>query len=106
MTGRHGTTASALRAVRVATADRRLLAFDGPVDVLLEDGRIADIAPTGALRLDGEIVDGDGGWVVPGLWDHHVHTVQWALAAQRADLGGTASAAEAAARMSEAPVAR
>ncbi|MGN8025950.1 amidohydrolase [Microbacterium sp. 22242] len=99
-----GTVVGALRGVRLATADRRLLAIDGPVDVLLEGGRIADIAPTGALRLPGEVLDGDGAWLVPGLWDHHVHTVQWALAAQREDLAGTASAAEAAARMSDALV--
>ncbi|GAA4482855.1 amidohydrolase [Microbacterium panaciterrae] len=104
MTGAEGGTVSALRAVRIATPDRRLLAVDGPVDVLLEDGRIADIAPTGALPLRGEILDGDGGWVIPGLWDHHVHTVQWALAAQRENLADASSAAEAAALMADAPV--
>ncbi|MDW4761744.1 amidohydrolase family protein, partial [Escherichia coli] len=46
-----------------------------------------------------ETIDVDGAWLVPGLWDHHVHVVQWALAAERVDLEGTASAAEAAARM-------
>lgn len=99
-----GAHIDAIRAVRIATADRRLLAVDGPVDVLIQDGRIADIAPTGALPLRGRVLDGDGAWIVPGLWDHHVHTVQWALAAQREDLSGTASAVEAAAQMSRAPV--
>jgi len=98
-----GAHIDAIRGVRIATADRRLLAVDGPVDVLLEDGRIADIAPTGALRLRGQVLDGDAAWIVPGLWDHHVHTVQWALAAQREDLAGTANAVEAAALMSVAP---
>ena len=28
-----------------------------------------------------------GAWLIPGLWDHHVHVVQWALVAQRAPLG-------------------
>jgi len=93
-----------IRAVRIATADRRLLAVDGPVDVLLDGGRIADIAPTGALPLRGQVWEGDGQWVAPGLWDHHVHTVQWALSAQREDLSATSSAVEAAARMSGAPV--
>ncbi|GAB6857486.1 amidohydrolase [Microbacterium xylanilyticum] len=99
-----GATVDAVRAVRIATEDRRLLPVDGPVDLLLEGGRIADIAPTGALALPGRVLDGDGAWIVPGLWDHHVHTVQWALAAQREDLSSTASAVEAAALMAAAPV--
>ncbi|MDR6866076.1 putative amidohydrolase YtcJ [Microbacterium resistens] len=96
------TFVSALRAVRIASADRRLLATDDPVDVLIEDGRIADIAPTGALRFAGEVLDGGGAWLVPGLWDHHVHTVQWALAAQRVPLADSGSAADAARRMADA----
>ena len=99
-----GATVDAVRAVRIATEDRRLLPVDGPVDLLLEGGRIADIAPTGALALPGRVLDGDGAWIVPGLWDHHVHTVQRALAAQREDLSSTASATEAAALMAAAPV--
>ena len=99
-----GAQLDAIGAVRIATADRRLLAVEGPVDVLLEDGRIADIAPSGALPLRGRVWDGDGAWILPGLWDHHVHTVQWALAAQREDLSGTTSAVEAAARMARAAV--
>jgi len=95
---------AALRAVRIATPDRRLLATDDPVDVLIEDGRIADIAPSGVLPLTGAVIDGDGSWLLPGLWDHHVHTVQWALASQRVSLEEASSAAEAARRMGEAPV--
>lgn len=98
-----GAHVAALRGVRIATADRRLLAVDGPVDVLIADGRIVDIAPTGALPLRGEVWEGDGAWIIPGLWDHHVHTVQWALAAQRQDLSEAASATEAAALMADAP---
>lgn len=94
------TRVDAIRGVRIATDDRRLLAVDGPVDIVLAGDRIVDIAPTGALALRGEVLDGDGAWVIPGLWDHHVHTVQWALAAERAPLGDVGSAAEAAQRMS------
>jgi predicted amidohydrolase YtcJ len=91
-----------LRAVRVAGPGRELLPTDEPVDVLIRDGLIADIAPTGNLRTAAEVVDGDGGWVVPGLWDHHVHTVQWALDAQRVQLGGAGSAAEAVRMLADA----
>lgn len=43
------------------------------------------------------MVDFDGRFVIPGLWDEHVHMTQWALAAGRVDLSGAASAREAAA---------
>ncbi len=77
---------------------------DEPVDLHLRGGVIADIAPARALPRRGAVLDAAGGWVVPGLWDHHVHTVQWALVAQRQDLSSARSAAEAAAIMASAPV--
>src|SRR5690606_39689510 len=49
-------------------------------------------------------LDAAGAWLIAGLWDHHVHTVQWALVAQRTDLGAAATAAAAAAIMAAAPV--
>jgi len=45
----------------------------GAFDVLIVDGRIAEIAAPGALRVDGERLDAAGKWVVPGLVDMHVH---------------------------------
>ena len=90
--------------VRVAGAGRELLPIDGPMDVLLSGGVIADIAPAGALRPRGEVLDADGRWLIPGLWDHHVHVVQWALIAQRQALGHAESAAHAARIMGDAPI--
>ncbi len=72
---------------------------------MLEGGRIIDIAPTGNLRPTGPVIEGEGGWLLPGLWDHHVHALQWALAADRVPLGEVASARDAAAIMALAPVA-
>ncbi len=87
------------------TGAERLDPFgDDLVDVHLAGGMIADIAPAGALPRRGAVVEAAGGWVIPGLWDHHVHTVQWALVAQREALGRARSAAEAAAIMARAPV--
>lgn len=88
-----------VRAVRVAGPGREYLLDDAPVDLVIEEGRITDIAPTGTLRPRGHVLDVEGAWAVPGLWDNHVHTVQWALAAEREALDDTGSAAEAAARM-------
>lgn len=70
------------------------------VDVTLEDGRISAISPAGAART-GELIDLDGRWLLPGLWDHHVHANQQALSARRIDLSAAMSAAEAARTMSE-----
>src|SRR5690606_35284702 len=71
-------------------------------DVAFQGGRIADIAPVGALSLRGPTVDGDGAWIRPGFWDHHLHVTAWALDAERVPLGAARSAAEAARRMSNA----
>jgi len=91
-----------LRSVRVAGPGRELLPTQEPVDILIRAGIIADIAPAGNLRLAVEEIDGDGMWVVPGLWDHHVHTVQWALDAQRVQLGGATGPSEAARMVADA----
>ncbi|WP_431277286.1 amidohydrolase [Leifsonia poae] len=73
----------------------RLPTADGTVDLLIEGGEIAQIAPAGRLRGD-EVVALDGRWVIPGLWDQHVHFTQWAQTARRLDVSGVGSAAEAA----------
>ena len=99
-----GRRIDAIKAVRIAGPGREFLMDDEPVDILLSDGRILDIAPTGVLPLRGDVLDADGAWAVPGLWDNHVHTVQWALAAERVPLGGADSAVAAARNMGEAPV--
>lgn len=70
------------------------------VDVRLENGRISDILPAGAADAGEGTIDLDGRWLLPGLWDHHVHFDQQALALRRVDLSGAASAAEAARTMS------
>ena len=98
------TVIDAIRAVRIAGPGREFLIDDEPVDILIADGRIADIAPTGALPLRGDVLDMAGAWAIPGLWDNHVHTVQWALAAERVPLGGADSAVAAARTMRDAPV--
>lgn len=99
-----GTHPDVISNVRLS-APERTDPFDRDlVDVHLAQGAIVDIAPAHALPRRGVVLDGGGGCLVPGLWDHHVHVVQWALAAQRQPLGGAASAAEAAAIMASAPV--
>lgn len=65
-----------------------------PVDVVVRDGRIAAIAPTGAVEAVGEVVDAGGRWIGPGLWDAHVHFTQHVIRRRRLDLTETRSAAD------------
>ena len=51
---------------------------DGPrpdASVAIEDGKITEIASGGgAVDSDGaRVIDAEGGWLLPGLWDVHVH---------------------------------
>ncbi|WP_144796269.1 amidohydrolase [Microbacterium paludicola] len=94
-----GESVAAVRGARIVGPGSEHLADGEPVDIHIIDGRIVDIAPVGALPVDGASIDAGGAPVVAGLWDNHVHVVQWALASEREPLGDVASAAEAAARM-------
>ena len=70
-------------------------------DVHLRAGAVSAIIPSrpgsGALPAATRVVDLEGRYAVPGLWDEHVHMTQWALASNRLDLSGAGSAREAAA---------
>ena len=69
-------------------------------DVRVADGRVVEVGPEldASPRCRG--VRADGRWLIPGLWDQHVHLGQWTLASQRLDLTGTRSVEEALARVS------
>ncbi|WP_167051294.1 amidohydrolase family protein [Salinibacterium sp. ZJ77] len=82
-----------LAGVRIVSAETTA---SEPVDVLVEDGRIARIGErlhTPAARR----LDLDGRFLMPGMWDQHVHVGQWAALARRLDVSRARSAAEAAA---------
>ncbi len=63
-----------------------------PVDIALADGVISAVGP-GLDAAGAEVHDLDGRWVMPGLWDHHVHFALWARTRRRFDVSGAASAA-------------
>ncbi|MFW2514248.1 amidohydrolase [Demequina sp. SO4-13] len=77
----------------------RLLGRDALVDIAIRDGIVTSIgaaAPSVPARTTAEVLDLEGRWVAPGLWDHHVHFTQWAIVRRRLDLSAARSAAAAA----------
>ncbi|MGI5290535.1 amidohydrolase [Nonomuraea polychroma] len=66
----------------------------GPIrHVLITDGKVAEVT-TETPPAD-ETVDVGGGTLLPGLWDAHVHMVQWAQTRRRVDVSGARTAREA-----------
>jgi imidazolonepropionase-like amidohydrolase len=46
--------------------------------VLIQGNRITGIAPSTAITpKTGQIVDGRGEYLIPGLWDMHTHVYEW-----------------------------
>jgi predicted amidohydrolase YtcJ len=65
------------------------------VDVRVQDGLVVEVGrdldrPAGVPERAAE-----GRWLIPGLWDQHVHLVQWAMTSGRLDLSSARSAREA-----------
>jgi predicted amidohydrolase YtcJ len=67
---------------------------EDPVDIRIRDGVVVEVG--GGLRpaSDEQVIDADGRWAIPGLWDQHVHMLQWANTLARLDLSGTADPSE------------
>ena len=83
------------RLVPVASTRRRSARRhpgDAVVDVRIVDGAVVEVGPD--LPPGGEELDADGRWLIPGLWDQHIHSGQWARSFGRVDLGSARSAAE------------
>jgi predicted amidohydrolase YtcJ len=57
------------------------------VDVRVEHGAVAEVAPTLRPARDVEVVDGGGGALIPGLHDHHIHLLATAAAAESLAVG-------------------
>jgi predicted amidohydrolase YtcJ len=74
----------------------RLAPQGRPQDVLVAAGMVAEVGDLEAGREVAEVVDLDGRFLLPGLWDRHVHFDQWAQIRARLDLSGVETAAAAA----------
>ena len=66
-----------------------------PVDVLVVDGVVTEVGPGLARPAGVEEVDAEGRWMLPGLWDQHVHLGQWTLNRERLDLAEARSPEDA-----------
>lgn len=60
-----------------------------PVDVRVDENQILSVGPSLPPWRGEDVVDAQGRWAIPGLWDQHVHMQQWSLTKVRLD---TASA--------------
>ena len=56
----------------------------GPADVRIEDARVSALRPAGSLLGKQRVIEANGGLLLPGLHDHHIHLA--ALAAKRASI--------------------
>ena len=74
-----------IRNVRVA--DR------GVCDVLIRGGLVAAAGPD--LSCRGEVLDGGGGALLPGLHDHHIHLLATAARFDTLDLSAVSGPSEA-----------
>ena len=80
------------------------------INVIIDDGIISEIefvGQTGAVTIpsrvdtDEEVIDLGGRYLIPGLWDNHVHFAQWAQTRRRLDLSRAESADHASAIVAE-----
>jgi predicted amidohydrolase YtcJ len=76
---------------------RARLNHEGPVqDVLVTASQVTGVGSVEPPTEVSDALDLNGRFVLPGLWDRHVHFEQWALASARLDLSGAEAAAAAA----------
>jgi predicted amidohydrolase YtcJ len=62
-----------------------------PVDVRVRAGVVTEVAPALEPEDDERVLPADGRWLIPGLWDAHVHMQQWSRSLTQLDLAGTTS---------------
>ncbi|BDI23214.1 amidohydrolase [Herbiconiux sp. L3-i23] len=89
-------------AERLLLRNARVRGVARPGDILLEDGLIVGLPGDAADRVGTptEVIDLEGRFVLPGLWDQHVHFTQLSLMSRRLDVSAASSAFEAATMVS------
>lgn len=59
-------------------------------DVRIERGTISSIGPGMRCEAGDQLLDGQGGALIPGLHDHHIHLTAWAAARESVFVGPSA----------------
>jgi predicted amidohydrolase YtcJ len=73
----------------------RCIGSADPIDIVIRNHAIDGILPARMKPFEGETIDADGSWAIPGLWDCHTHFTQWSYTLGRLDLIDARSADEA-----------
>ena len=89
MRGGEAETSTLLRQIRLVPL-RSPVASKELVDVRISDGVVALVATSLDPLANELVIEGGGRYAIPGLWDQHVHMLQWAQSRMRLDLRGTA----------------
>ncbi|MGB0099853.1 MAG: amidohydrolase family protein [Nocardioides sp.] len=90
-----------IRNARLVALHEGERAPDQPVDLAIEDGVVTAVAPGAERPAGADVVDAAGRWLIPGLWDQHVHMAQWTLTSGRLDLAPARSPEQALAEVAE-----
>lgn len=74
-----------------------------PVDVAVEGGVVTAVVPSDGspAAAAARTLRADGRWLMPGLWDCHVHPTDWAAVEHRLDLRAATSPADCVAAVAQ-----
>jgi imidazolonepropionase-like amidohydrolase len=75
--GAGAASADTLAITHIAIIDATGAPSQPDMTVIVRDGRIVELGASAAVHAspDAKVVDGSGKYLIPGLWDMHVHTV-------------------------------
>src|SRR6188472_2728665 len=90
-----------VRQARLVPVGSGMPTDDRPVDLRIVAGVVTEVAPRLPTPATDEVVDADGRWAVPGLWDQHVHLTTWSRVRATVDLAGTAGPHEVTRRVAD-----
>ena len=64
------------------------------VDLRISGGTVVEVGTNLTANGTESVIEGNGRWVIPGLWDQHVHMGLWSQSNARLDLSATKEASE------------
>lgn len=65
-----------------------------PIDLRIAGGVVVESGADLTVQENETLIDGNDRWVIPGLWDQHVHMGLWSQSSARLDLSRTKEASE------------